>query len=153
LSIGTAALTGALVEFVRHASSTWGQVLIINGHGGNAAALAKTADLMHFEGRSITVYHAASGGHGADPHAGYRETSLMLHLEPETVRTDLLAPGNLDPLADLLPQLRSVGVRQVSENGVLGDPTGASAEEGGRIFAMMGGTVLAVAARLLAAAR
>jgi creatinine amidohydrolase len=30
----------------------------------------------------------------------------------------------------LLPRLRAEGVRPVSSNGVLGDPTGASAEEG-----------------------
>ena len=86
LSIGTEALTAVLVEFVRHASLDLAAVLVINGHGGNAAALAKAAELTRFEGRSLTVHHAASGGDRADPHAGYRETSLMLHLEPAAVR-------------------------------------------------------------------
>ena len=35
-----------------------------------------------------------------------------------------------EPIATLLPRLRAEGVRPVSSNGVLGDPTGASAEEG-----------------------
>ncbi len=39
------------------------------------------------------------------------------------------------PLAELLPRLRSEGVRAVSPNGVLGDPAGASAEEGQALLA------------------
>jgi creatinine amidohydrolase len=123
--------------------------LVINGHGGNAGALAKAAELTRFEGRSLTVHHAATGGDRADPHAGYRETSLMLHLNPDVVRTDLLAAGNTGPLADLLPVLRTQGVRQVSQNGVLGDPTGATAEEGRRIFTAMLAAVIAKAGALL----
>ncbi len=149
LSIGTEALTAVLVEFVRHASLTWRHVLIINGHGGNAAALAKAAELTKLEGGSLTVHHAASGGDRADPHAGYRETSLMLYLEPAAVRTDLLAAGDTRALVDLLPQLQSGGIRQISENGVLGDPTGATGEEGRRIFAEMLAAVTARAGQLL----
>ena len=149
LSIGTDALSAMLVEFIRHASLTWRQVLVINGHGGNAAALARAAELTRFEGRSMTIIHAASGGDRADPHAGYRETSLMLHLEPASVRVDLLTPGNTNALSDLLPRLQTQGVRQVSENGVLGDPTDASGKEGQRIFTMMLAAVVATAGQLL----
>lgn len=149
LSIGTEALTAVLIEFVRHASLTWRHVLVINGHGGNAGALARAAELTRFEGRSLTVHHAATGGERADPHAGYRETSLMLHLNPAVVRTDLLAAGNTSALTDLLPQLRRHGVRHVSANGVLGDPTGATAEEGERIFTAMLAAVIARAGALL----
>jgi creatinine amidohydrolase len=149
LSIGTEALAAVLTEFVRHASLTWRHVLVINGHGGNAAALAKAAELMRYEGRSLTVQHAASHGDRADPHAGYRETSLMLHLDPAAVRTDLLVAGNTSPLSELLPRLRTHGVRQVSENGVLGDPTGATAAEGRRIFAGMLAAAISTAGPLL----
>ena len=149
LSIGTEALTSVVVEFVRHASLTWRHVLVVNGHGGNAAALAQAVELTRFEGRSLTVQHAVTGGERADPHAGYRETSLMLHLDPAAVRTDLLAAGNTRPLADLLPGLRTGGVRRVSENGVLGDPTRATAEEGRRIFAVMLDAAIARARSLL----
>jgi mycofactocin precursor peptide peptidase len=38
--------------------------------------------------------------------------------------------GCTEPIAGLLPRLRAEGVRPVSSNGVLGDPTGASVEEG-----------------------
>jgi creatinine amidohydrolase len=45
--------------------------------------------------------------------------------------------GNTRPLRELLPKLRAEGVRQVAPNGVLGDPTGASAAEGARLFEQM----------------
>jgi mycofactocin system creatininase family protein len=150
LSIGTETLTAVLVKFVRHASRTWQHVLVVNGHGGNIEALAAAAELMRFEGRSMTVQHAASGGERADPHAGYRETSLMLHLAPAAVRLDLLEAGNTGSLADLLPQLRTGGVRSVSANGVLGDPVGASSAAGRLIFGAMTDEVLALVGRLLA---
>jgi creatinine amidohydrolase len=54
----------------------------------------------------------------------------MLHLAPWNVRVRHAEAGNPGALADLLPQLLSDGVKAVSPNGVLGDPTGASAQEG-----------------------
>jgi creatinine amidohydrolase len=36
-----------------------------------------------------------------------------------------------------MPRLRAVGVRPVSSNGVLGDPAGASAEEGHALLASL----------------
>ena len=66
----------------------------------------------------------------ADAHAGRLETSLLLALAPATVALDVAARGNDRPLAELDDRLRSDGVRAVSSNGVLGDPSGASAMEG-----------------------
>ena len=86
LSIGTEALALLLVEFVRHAAGDWRHVLVVNGHGGNSEALRRAVELTRYEGRSLQVHQAASGGPRADPHAGYRETCLMLHLQPATVR-------------------------------------------------------------------
>lgn len=134
LSIGTPALCSVIVEFVRHAALSWQHVLILNGHGGNVEALQRAVDLMRYEKRSLTVWHAASSGPRADAHAGYRETSLMLFLRPGAVRMDLAAPGVTEPLDELLDRMRTGGVRAVSPNGVLGDPTGANAERGQQFF-------------------
>ena len=41
--------------------------------------------------------------------------------------------GATEPLAQLLPALRAGGVRSVAPNGVLGDPSGASATEGAEV--------------------
>ena len=69
---------------------------------------------------------------GGDAHAGRTETSILLELDPTVVRTDAAQIGNTAPLRELLPALRRGGVTAVSRNGVLGDPTAASAEEGRR---------------------
>ncbi|MBK5220156.1 MAG: creatininase family protein, partial [Thermoleophilia bacterium] len=65
-----------------------------------------------------------------DAHAGRTETSLMLALAPSRVRPDAARAGNVDPIEQLIVELAECGVRELSGNGVLGDPTGASAAEG-----------------------
>ena len=57
----------------------------------------------------------------------------MLALDPSAVRTDRLEPGFVGSLADVVAR----GVAAASPNGVLGDPTGASPEEGGRLLATL----------------
>jgi creatinine amidohydrolase len=71
---------------------------------------------------------------GVDAHAGRSETSLMLAVSPERVHTDRAQAGNTTPLPALIGALRTHGVHQVSPNGVLGDPAGASAAEGSRML-------------------
>jgi creatinine amidohydrolase len=46
------------------------------------------------------------------------------------------------PIGDLLPRLRAEGVRAVSPTGVLGDPAGASAEEGAALLDGLVGRLL-----------
>ena len=60
---------------------------------------------------------------------------MQLALDPDRVRSDAATAGNVRELAALMPVLRREGVRAVSPNGVLGDPTGASAQEGARLIA------------------
>jgi mycofactocin system creatininase family protein len=132
LSIGTDTLSNLVVELVRHASRHWDSVLVVNGHGGNGDALRRAEQICARERRRLQVEHLRLPD--GDAHAGRTETSLLLHLHPEAVRLDLAEPGNTEPLARLLPCLRSEGVRAVSPNGILGDPSGASAAEGARMF-------------------
>jgi mycofactocin system creatininase family protein len=124
LSIGQAALTLVLVELVR--SCSFSRVLFVSAHGGNAEPLAVAVRELRSEGREVWAWSPRWKG---DAHAGRIETSLMLALAPELVgpARDV---GNVTPLASLMPRLRAEGVRAVSPNGVLGDPSGASAEEG-----------------------
>ena len=105
-------------------------MLVVNGHGGNAAAITHAARQLQADGRACHSWHAGLPGHRlADPHAGRFETSLLLALAP-SVRLDLATPGDMRPLAEIMPELRAHGVRAVSPSGVLGDPAGASADEG-----------------------
>ena len=135
LSIGTEALTACLVELGRHASVHWPAVLLVNGHGGNAAAVEGAAARLSYEGRTAHAWHA--GLPGGDVHAGRFETSVMLALAPGVVRLDAAEPGDARPIDQIMPVLRERGVRAVSGNGVLGDPAGASAAEGERLLARL----------------
>jgi mycofactocin system creatininase family protein len=133
VSIGTEALTFLLVEFGRSACRWAGRVLVVNGHGGNLDALRTAVPLLRSEGREVAWFPCALPT--ADAHAGRTETSLMLHVEPEGVRRDDAVAGVTTPLVELLPRLRAEGVRGVSPTGVLGDPAGASADEGAVLLA------------------
>jgi mycofactocin system creatininase family protein len=128
LSIGTDALVSIVVELVRDAARHWQSVLVVNGHGGNLDALKKVAAQCRYEGRRFGVAHLALTG--MDAHAGAAETSMMLWLDPARVRLDLVEPGVVAPISDLVARLRVDGVRAVSANGVLGDPRLATAEQG-----------------------
>jgi mycofactocin system creatininase family protein len=135
ISIGTQALTMLLVEYGRSATCWAPRLLFVNGHGGNAAALHRAVGLLRREGRDVAWY--ACTATGADAHAGHTETSISLYISPSDVRTDRWRAGNGEPLSYLLPSMRRGGVAAVSEIGVLGDPTTATAAEGERIFTEM----------------
>jgi len=129
LLVGHEVLTDLLVELVRSARRSFAGVVFINAHGGNEEALAAVVRRCTTEGDEVLVWRAVTPA-GGDAHAGRTETSLLLAIDPGAVRLDLAEPGCTEPIATLLPRLRAEGVRPVSSNGVLGDPTGASAEEG-----------------------
>jgi creatinine amidohydrolase len=135
LSIGLDVLRSVLVELGRSATIWARSVVFVNGHGGNALAVDGAARQLVEEGRDVRW--VPCGMPGGDAHAGRTETSLLLHLAPALVRTDLAEAGETRPVQQLLPALRASGVRAISPNGVLGDPAGASAEEGARILDVM----------------
>lgn len=135
ISIGTAALTELLVEFGRSADEWALRVVFVNGHGGNLDALVAAVRRLRGEGRDAAWCPCVAPG--GDAHAGHTETSMLLHLSPETVRTDQRRAGNVAPLTDLMSTMRRGGVAAVSEVGVLGDPTTATAAEGARLFTQM----------------
>lgn len=135
VSIGTSALRLMLVEFGRSASRWASRLVFVNGHGGNVEALATAAALLRYEGRDVGWCPCSA--ENADAHAGHTETSVLLHISPADVWIDERVPGNSAPLGQLMPAMRQGGMAAVSEVGILGDPTTATAEEGARIFAEM----------------
>lgn len=145
ISIGTSALRLLLVEFGRSAARWASRLVFVNGHGGNVEALGAAVALLRYEGRDAAWCSVTA--RGADAHAGHTETSVLLHISPHLVDTTEARPGNRAPLRELMPQLRAGGVAAVSEVGVLGDPTTATADEGGRIFAEMVDSVVQRVAR------
>ena len=131
VSLGAQALYLTLVELGRSAGRWAARLVFVNGHGGNAPTVARAVRLLRHEGRAAAWWACAvAAAHAPDAHAGRTETSLMLHLNPAAVRWHLAEAGDRRPVAQLMPELRRAGVRAVSPNGVLGDPTGSSAEEG-----------------------
>jgi mycofactocin precursor peptide peptidase len=157
LSIGHVALSTLLVELGRHASLHWPTMLLVNGHGGNVGAIKDALGKLRAEGRDCHVWHAgvrpsmlaaADVTLVPDAHAGRVETSIMLALAPADVRLDGAVAGVTRPLPEVMADLRNGGVRQVSPNGVLGDPTGASAAEGETLLALLVEDLAATLGRL-----
>jgi len=135
ISIGTDALTTLLLEYGRSATCWARRLLFVNGHGGNVTALGRAVSRLRYEGRDVAWCPCAVAD--GDAHAGHTETSVLLHISPTTVLTDRWRAGNGAPLSELLPSMRRGGVAAVSEVGVLGDPTTATAAEGERIMTEM----------------
>jgi mycofactocin system creatininase family protein len=135
ISIGTAALQTLLIEYGRSACDWAARIVFVNGHGGNVGALRDAVALLRDEGRDAGWCSCTT--EGADPHAGHTETSLLLHLSPHSVDIAAWRTGNTEPLSELLPRMRRGGVAAVSETGVLGDPTTATAAAGALIFTAM----------------
>ncbi|TQK18588.1 creatinine amidohydrolase [Microbacterium sp. SLBN-154] len=136
ISIGTAAMRTVVVEIGRSAGRWAERIVFVNGHGGNVEALSEAVAMLRAEGRDVRS--VGCGVPGSDAHAGRTETSILLHLSPQSVRVERQAPGETRPLDEIFPLLRERGVAAVSPNGVLGDPTGASAEEGAHLLEAMG---------------
>jgi len=133
LSIGGPVLHQVVVELARSAADTFDRLALLSGHAGNDRALLAATDQLHHEGHDIVhlVPTWPTDRFGPiDAHAGRTETSLLLHLAPDLVRLERAEAGNTDDLAEVLERLMTDGVAAVSPNGVLGDPRGASAEEG-----------------------
>jgi creatinine amidohydrolase len=130
------------VELVRSADAFAGSILV-NGHGGNHTALSAAAGALREEGRRVLVWSPSAraferAGHfRPDAHAGRSETSIMLAIAPETVRMDRAEAGDPRPIGDLLEIVQRDGIACVSPNGVLGDPAGATAEEGEALLAAL----------------
>jgi len=144
LSVGATALTSVVVELVRSSRRAFAGVVVVSGHGGNAGALARAEARCRFEGDRVLVWSARTPG--GDAHAGRTETSLLLALSPAQVALERAEAGRTEPVGALAGRLVAEGVRAVSPNGVLGDPTGASAEEGARLLAALTADLVAAVA-------
>jgi creatinine amidohydrolase len=129
-SLGTETLRLVVVELVRSLRTWASRVVLVNGHGGNVPALEMAVSQLCEEGHDVSWQPCSTGV--VDAHAGYSETSLMLYLDPQRVRPERAVAGNTKTLRALMPAMLEGGVRAVSINGVLGDPVGATAEEGAR---------------------
>lgn len=133
LSTGTQALKDSVVAICR--SAAWARgVCIVNGHGGNADALAAITSALEYEQITHNVWSLPSYV-GGDMHAGHTETSLMLHISPESVRNVPLESGT-HITHGIVDEMREQGVQGVSTNGIIGDASTATASHGEAVLAL-----------------
>ncbi|WP_084078132.1 creatininase family protein [Demequina sp. NBRC 110057] len=149
--IGADELLATLRSIGRSLASTPARTLVFyNGHGGNTPVLATALrELRRLYGlRTFAMSVAIPSGDGVDGpderglgiHGGWGEASLLMHLRPELVDAAQFARAIPPTLADhrhLGFAGASVEFGWLSDDfgfdGVLGDPTGASAGAGERI--------------------
>jgi creatinine amidohydrolase len=117
---------------------------IVNGHGGNRGILDNLIHELRGDfGLNTCVLHpfdlSAVGAGSGDVHGGRGETSVMLALDPQRVRRDLIPPGDTRSSAEAMTALifdrgasfpwRSDDPR-LAVDGVIGDARGATPELG-----------------------
>lgn len=139
LSIGRDAVETVALELGRSATETFRHVLFVSAHGGNAEPVTSAVRRLRAESRDVRLFQPRWEG---DPHAGGAETSMLLALRPGAVRMEHAVAGDQRPLAELMPVLRTGGVRAVTGTGVLGDPTGATADAGAALLAALAADLL-----------
>lgn len=128
--------------------SAWGfrSLIIVNTHGGNSAIIHSTLR----EIRAILGLRCAPIGGDYRPdlaeqegtygfHAGEYETALLLATAPQHVKMAAASchyPGRIDDPGELRPEFApatfSWASQDISPNGVMGDATAATAENGAR---------------------
>lgn len=133
-------------SIVRHG---FRRLYIVNGHGGNTAALQVIAGELTLEFENATIGCSTYWDIGRDAiaallerqpgilHAGEAETSMMLALVPELIDTDTLSQmhGPHVPTASGIEGVdpgayRWRRISSRSANGIIGDAGTASAEKG-----------------------
>jgi creatinine amidohydrolase len=147
------------------------RLLVVNGHGGNSALareavqqLAARAPVLaacvdYWALARATAAEVRDSPPGGMAHACELETSLMLHLRPESVRRELVQreipePRFAQERLDLVspgPVTAGWRTHQLSASGVLGAPDLASAEKGQRLFEACVEGLVALVAELRAA--
>lgn len=127
------------------------RLAFVNAHGGNSALLGVALrELRINHGLFTFLLHASlpadQGGASPAPelgmgvHAGLNETSAMLHLHPELVDMSLARRSVPEHLAayEHVGFGKAVSFGWTSDDlaagGVVGDPTGATAERGARLI-------------------
>jgi creatinine amidohydrolase len=121
------------------------RLLFLNAHGGNSALIEVAAREIRRRFGLQTFFNsgAAQPGpteRGLGIHAGWAETSLMLHLRPDLVHMDKAQPAVADAVADATHVGFTKPIKfgwlstDFTESGVIGDPTGASAATGATLF-------------------
>lgn len=147
VSLSPATVTAIAVDIgLSLQQSGAGGLVIVNGDWGNQKPLfSATRTLLHEHGfATITLDYpgmdaaiaelreSAPAAPGLN-HAEEIETSIMLHIDPATVRTERYVSSYPSFPSDF--GVRPMQLHEFSESGVFGDPATATAEKGAAILA------------------
>lgn len=128
------------------------KLIILNGHGDNAPTLSYAAQMIN---RDAHIFVCVDTGETSDIdlydlietpndiHAGEIETSTSLAIRPDLVQMDKARDNTLSFGSKYLDYDSDRGVSwyvrtsKISESGVLGDPTKATAEKGAKMWELM----------------
>ncbi|GAA4111982.1 creatininase family protein [Nocardioides fonticola] len=153
LWLNATTLFETLVDLGRSVATTPARKLVfVNGHGGNVALLQvinrelrRRFGLMVFSTGALQI-PAGTGDDGPDElglgiHGGWAETSIVMHLRPDLVHPELFArnvPEEMTTYEHIGFNGRPVTFGWLSDDfgpsGVIGDPTGSTAEAGKALF-------------------
>ncbi|WP_346535597.1 creatininase family protein [Micromonospora sp. DPT] len=133
------AIVTDIVDSLRHSGIR--HVVLVNGHGGNYVlsnivqqANVTRPQLALFPTRADWEVARSDAGLAStthdDMHAGEIETSVLLHVAPDTVRDGY---QQSDHIAER-PHLLTLGMRAYTPTGVLGRPSLASADKGRKVL-------------------
>lgn len=146
-------------------SNGFDAVLLLNGHGGNTSIVngtvstvgtehpeAEVLGLTYFQLAQSFIDEIRESETGGMGHGGELETSLMLFLYEELVRTDELTGTPMDEPYDQALDDMFVGgplgvyrdFEEYSETGAIGNPELASATKGERIYERLGDELEAI---------
>lgn len=141
-----------IASYVRHGFT---HIILASTHGGNMPTLLQVFSesrekypsvrfamgyTMAEVGPVIVACEQAEGlpRGTCGSHSCDFETSLMLLKNPELVYMEQVEKGWIGSLTpQLMTQMDTEGITSVSPNVILGDPTGATAERGGKYFKAM----------------
>lgn len=147
---GTLSLSPQLLDAVVQQYATWAyqsgltRLLFVNAHFGNVGALYTATDHLRLFRPDLRVgtvdwwsadpdVQAEVLRDGADIHANRAETSMMLAIAPDLVRTDRMSDADdPDRTTDLVFRYTAPAL---SANGVTGRPSQASPELGEQLLA------------------
>lgn len=157
LTFETETLTRVVKDICKSlVKSGFHKIVFVNGHGGNSLLLQDIIrDIRYETGAFLTIIDWSTGllsdtleKAPLEPldvfHACYLETSLLLYLHQDLVRTDKIRREKpYQYTSDTGYKHLSLGnksvnfswlTKDISKNGIIGDPTKASKEDGQRLF-------------------
>jgi creatinine amidohydrolase len=127
-----------VVESLAHHG--WDRVVIVNGHGGNADALREVAASV--TRNEVASVAAVTWFDAVDPdemgHAGPVETSVVMHHAPNLIREERFeaaTEGAGDGWGEWVSGTNlAYDSAEFTENGVVGDPSTATAKRGAELI-------------------